>query len=314
MPDFLTISLQELPDTEALERARDDVQETLAESGSRLARMKWPMLRDAASRCMRAKLGELDPLTILANAWGSAIEIRELAAKTRALPGEHEFYPLGDHNLSAKVHLIVKLHCGPVAFPALTFTLCLEGLVECAILDLFDGRLVALEGLRMTPSASLSYGSTEIKRIEGQPQEWATFALPNGGLEIAGFPETPRGETVVDRGVANRSSWNALPMPAQREPLDLQLVFSVTDGERLRRGHIPRSMDDKWFIFFEDGWLFFHRSWSGHCIFALKLAEQPGGLRVEEAWVNADPDQYNSQDPDADKRMIEQLIANRLLH
>jgi len=102
-------------------------------------------------------------------------------------------------------------------------------------------------------------------------------------------------------------------MPAERERIDLPLVFSDADGEQMRKGHLPTDMDDKWFIFFENGWLYFHRSWTGHCIYAVRLDGAPFGVRVVEAWANRDQGQYTSPGVDTDRRTIEQLIQSRLL-
>lgn len=110
-----------------------------------------------------------------------------------------------------------------------------------------------------------------------------------------------------------RTSWKTQPLPLEREKFDLILLFSDADGERLRRGHIPSNMEDKWFIFFEDGWLYLHRSWTGHCIFALRLDGSPNGVRVVEAWANRDPQQYKAPGTDADRHMVKELIRSRLL-
>jgi hypothetical protein len=72
-------------------------------------------------------------------------------------------------------------------------------------------------------------------------------------------------------------------------------------------------MDDKWFIFFEKGWLYFHRSWTGHCIYAVRLDGSPAGVRIVEAWANRDREQYVSAGTETDKQLIEQLIRTRLL-
>lgn len=102
-------------------------------------------------------------------------------------------------------------------------------------------------------------------------------------------------------------------MPAERERMDLPLLFSDADAEQMIEGHIPDDMDDKWFIFFEEGWLYFHRSWTGHCIYAVRLDGSPAGVRIAEAWVNRNRDEYNSPGLDTDNRMVEQLIRTRLL-
>ncbi|HEU5067730.1 MAG TPA: hypothetical protein VFT61_06055 [Sphingomicrobium sp.] len=112
---------------------------------------------------------------------------------------------------------------------------------------------------------------------------------------------------------AERTSWKVQPLPPERELFDLPLLFSDADAERIKKGHVPLNMDDKWLIFFEDSWLYFHRSWTGHCIFAVRLDGSPNGVRVIEAWVNRNSEQYNSRGTDADRQMVEQLIRSRLL-
>lgn len=179
------ISLEELPDEESLERARDEAQDELAETGSRIARMRWPLLRDAAVNCMRTGLSQVDPFALLAGAWCTASEIRALAARTKAAPGSKEPYPLGQHQLAASVHPVVTLRCGPLIFPGLRFTVTVEGLVECAVLIIANGRLAAIEALSLTPAAALSFGDKELNRIAGQAVPFSEpFIFSNGGLAI----------------------------------------------------------------------------------------------------------------------------------
>ncbi len=112
---------------------------------------------------------------------------------------------------------------------------------------------------------------------------------------------------------ATRTSWKSLPMPLEGERFDLPLQFSDPDAERMTKGYVPSDMEDRWFIFFEGGWLYFHRSWTGHCIFAVRLDGSPNGIRVMEAWANRDREQYNSSGTGADREMVEQLIRTHLL-
>ena len=102
-------------------------------------------------------------------------------------------------------------------------------------------------------------------------------------------------------------------MPARRERFDLPLLFLDAEAEQMGGGHVPNGMDDKWFIFFEEGWLYFHRSWTGYCIYAVRLDGSPAGVRIAEAWVNRNQEQYKSPGLDTDRRMVEQLIRTRLL-
>lgn len=78
-------------------------------------------------------------------------------------------------------------------------------------------------------------------------------------------------------------------------------------------GYIPKDMDDKLFISFEDGWPYFHRSWTGACIYGVRLDGSPMGVRVTDAWASRDTDQYRSPGFDTDITLVQKLIVNCLL-
>lgn len=112
---------------------------------------------------------------------------------------------------------------------------------------------------------------------------------------------------------ATSASWKHLEPPAERENLGFEDVFSDSDAERMMRGVVPEKMEDKWFIFFADGWLRFHRSWTGTFIYALRLDGCPVGVRVVESWVNRNPQQYSSTDTSYDRKLVRFLIDALLL-
>ena len=72
-------------------------------------------------------------------------------------------------------------------------------------------------------------------------------------------------------------------------------------------------MEDKWFVYFEDGWLYLHRSWTGSLIYWLRLDGCPAGVRVVESWVNRDSEQYRETDTAYDRLMLDFLIRRMLL-
>ena len=90
-------------------------------------------------------------------------------------------------------------------------------------------------------------------------------------------------------------------------------LYSAAEAERIRFGLVPAQMEDKWFIFLEDAWLYLHRSWSGYCMFRLRLEAAGEGLRVAEAWVNRDPEQYEGGDDVYDVALLAYLIDRLLL-
>jgi hypothetical protein len=179
------LSLQELPSPEALDKARGEIQGKLAETGSRLAHLNWDLMRKAAGGALRDALGKLDVLEYVAGAWCTAVELQQLAKKTLRAPGTEEPFALYEQNPSALLHPVVKIKCGPVAFPALTFDLKLGAEVESAVLIIADGKLAAIESGTVKPFARLSYGEHELKKLDGEEVPITRrFAFPNGGIPI----------------------------------------------------------------------------------------------------------------------------------
>jgi ADP-ribosyl-[dinitrogen reductase] hydrolase len=86
-------------------------------------------------------------------------------------------------------------------------------------------------------------------------------------------------------------------MPKAKMRLEVDQTFSQEEYECLQLGRIPQSMDDKWFIYCEDGWLFLHRSWSGLCIYQVHLEPSDEGWKIVEVRVNDDASQNRLETP-----------------
>jgi hypothetical protein len=112
---------------------------------------------------------------------------------------------------------------------------------------------------------------------------------------------------------ASLTSWKTLPAPERREPLEFNAAFNDAEAGMLVGGLIPKQMEDKWFICFHGGWLLFHRSWTGACIYGLRLERSSEGARVAESWVNRDPGQYAGTDVEYDRKLVRFLIDALLL-
>jgi hypothetical protein len=124
-------------------------------------------------------------------------------------------------------------------------------------------------------------------------------------------------QTVVlkyDMRIANRQSWSKLqPLPEQQTALAFQRSFNEDEYARLAAGLIPEKMEDKWFIFLEEGRLYFHRSWTGLCIFVVSLEREGTSYTVTEARVNRDPAQYGSTGTSYDEALLAYLVNALLL-
>jgi len=90
-------------------------------------------------------------------------------------------------------------------------------------------------------------------------------------------------------------------------------VFSEEQFARLKLGLVPRQMEDKWFIYYEEPHLFFHRSWTGQPVYRLTLRKKPDGAEIHQAlWSNVLAEAREA-DPGYQVLLLDFLISNLLL-
>ncbi len=87
---------------------------------------------------------------------------------------------------------------------------------------------------------------------------------------------------------ARRDDRKTEPMPALHETFTLSRAFTDDEMSALRRGNIPQSMEDKWFLFMEGSTFWAHRSQTGYCIYRIDFKEDNRHIVT----VNRDPEQY----------------------
>lgn len=114
--------------------------------------------------------------------------------------------------------------------------------------------------------------------------------------------------------VALRSSWKIEPMPTEVVRLPFEKAYSAEDAARIRRGLIPREMEDKWFMYLEEDVLYLHRSWTGLCIYRVALEPRAdGGYTVREVLANRDPAQHRCASDEYEAALLDFLIDALLL-
>lgn len=118
---------------------------------------------------------------------------------------------------------------------------------------------------------------------------------------------------------ATRNSWKTKPLLEEfRVPLQVKKTFSHKEYDILQLGRIPRNMEDKWFIYLDGDWIFFHRSWTGDCIYQLRLERNNALYSIAEVWGNSQffPAKQLSDGKDEQSislllTLIEQLLLSR---
>lgn len=111
---------------------------------------------------------------------------------------------------------------------------------------------------------------------------------------------------------ATRSLWETHDIDTpKRIPISLQ--FTKEEFQKIQMGLIPMQMEDKWFIFYEEGWLYFHRSWTGFGIYKTELVKEGEVYCISEFQVERNTEKYSCEEDDEDRRNFIFLIYCGLL-
>lgn len=113
---------------------------------------------------------------------------------------------------------------------------------------------------------------------------------------------------------AKPTDWKTKSLPSKRTSIRLDRTLSSKEMQRIRLGLVPVQMEDKWFIYWKNNALFFHRSWTGFCIYVVRFATEGENCRMIEADVNRNPEQYTETNDERDAEMISYLVDVLLLH
>ncbi len=113
---------------------------------------------------------------------------------------------------------------------------------------------------------------------------------------------------------ATRQTHSVHPFPRRSALIPIDRRFTPEEFERVKLGVVPREMEDHWSIFLEQGWLYFVRSWTGYCIFKVRVEYDNDAGRIMEAWASRDPRQYGSTDAKYDSGILAMVIERVLLN
>lgn len=94
--------------------------------------------------------------------------------------------------------------------------------------------------------------------------------------------------------IATKDRWKTLPMSITMR-VDIQIKLSQIKFKKIAVGLIPSSMDDKWFVYYNEGWLYIHRSSTGNLIFKARIQQTSDDQYViNEFWAEQDEGRWKS--------------------
>jgi len=124
--------------------------------------------------------------------------------------------------------------------------------------------------------------------------------------------------------IATKESWKNTPIDTPKRidiskiVPDLDLSFSEEQLLKIKNGLIPQEMEDKWFIYYENDWLFFHRSWTGYGIYRAKIVKKKNNSNnrdyaIKDFYVERNKKYYNHENEEYELDVLLQLIVWGLL-
>lgn len=117
---------------------------------------------------------------------------------------------------------------------------------------------------------------------------------------------------------ASPTSWKREPFK-EGVSIPYRPKFESDQFSCLKEGFVPKGMDDRWFIYYEEPHLFLHRSWTGLPVYRVKLKHTANGAEVTESLLSIDlakvAEQSISQEElNYQAAIVDFLISNLLLH
>ncbi|MGQ3014494.1 MAG: hypothetical protein ACT6QS_12370 [Flavobacteriales bacterium] len=112
--------------------------------------------------------------------------------------------------------------------------------------------------------------------------------------------------------IATPDSWKHQPITMPKR-VEAELHYTASQYEQLIQGYIPEVMEDRWFIYFDEGFLHFHRSWTGFGIYKARLTKENNAYTIREFWVEQNPENYHAADDAYECASMASLISGRLL-
>lgn len=104
--------------------------------------------------------------------------------------------------------------------------------------------------------------------------------------------------------IACADDWDIHPMSQKHDTFTLKRHFTGDQMQKLRIGHIPEEMEDKWFWYMKGSILYAHRSWTGFCIYTVEFT----GNDTAMVTVSRDPEQYTQTSIENDYKQLNELL------
>ena len=104
--------------------------------------------------------------------------------------------------------------------------------------------------------------------------------------------------------MVKKEDWKTTDMPKENTTFEIELSLTEENKKYLQEGYLPTCMEDKWFIYYENNKYYFHRSWTGYCIYILEEIDN----NKYKVTVSRNKEEYLGEDIEQEKELLLRLI------
>lgn len=107
---------------------------------------------------------------------------------------------------------------------------------------------------------------------------------------------------------ATSQSWKNLPFNGEPVKTSIHIELTNEQFEIISQGHIPRVMEDHWFMYCDDFAIHYFRSWTGFPVFKAFYRKTNQGYEIYALNINTNDKPYNNENMEKDKELFKNLI------
>lgn len=123
-------------------------------------------------------------------------------------------------------------------------------------------------------------------------KQYATLQMWTNGLGHMGKAFNGEDAMPEKTRIATADSWSILPMPKEHTVIKTDIDVPSFAMDIIRKGHIPEDMADHWFMYCNNKFIRYYRSWTGICIYEARYRKTDNGYKITSLKVNRSKDQY----------------------
>lgn len=150
------------------------------------------------------------------------------------------------------------------------------------------------------------------KQAEAEQKQHLTSII-EWKLGLGNLNKTLNGESPLPDKVkiATAKDWKTTPMPNdpnEVSELPFDFIIPAEKMNIIRKGHIPEAMEDHWFMYCDDEYIRYFRSWTGICAFEAHYTKKGDDYQVDKLRINHAQAQYGANADEAGAALFCHLI------